>query len=124
MLNFIFQSFNFGNGLDARDTGRLIGWEGHQGHLPQVDGFQGVDAGHAVPLRLGDVGVELGETADIDLVDQIAARETRGMRTGMRSNCVETMTVGTRTCSFGVEIEKSKSRTGSCTHSSQATGFK
>jgi len=31
---------------------------------------------------------------------------------------------GTRTWSFGVEIEKSKSRTGSFTHSSHATGFK
>jgi hypothetical protein len=55
---------------------------------------------------------------------QVAARVTRGMRSGMRSNWVETMTVGTRTWSFRVEIEKSKSRTGSFTHSSQASGFK
>lgn len=65
-----------------------------------------------------------GVLADAPVAFEDGWRVTRGMRSGMRSNCVETMTVGTRTWSLGVEIEKSKSRTGSFTHSSHGSGFK
>jgi hypothetical protein len=65
-----------------------------------------------------------GVLADAPIRAKIAVRLTRGTRIGIRSNCVEMMTVGTRMWSFGVETTKSNSRTGSLIHSSQATGFK
>ena len=62
--------------------------------------------------------------ADATSRARIAVRLTRGTRIGIRLNCVEMMTVGTRIRSFVVETTKSNSRTGNLIHSSQATGFK
>ena len=44
----VFQGLDLFGGLHVGDAGRIVGGEGHQGHLPQVELLQGADAADAV----------------------------------------------------------------------------